>query len=603
MMRTSSLAIASLLVSCAMWACSGHDDGAAAGTSGTEPPVPGADGSPTDEDGGPKHDDGTADGGIDTDAGPRTGPTCTVPIDAVTITNPVVVGDGTAASCTEAALRTAITTATAANRPVTFSCGGAKTIAVAAEIALPTARSLVIDGGNEITIDGGGKTRIFKYVDGNFQTATAATLTFQRLTMINGKSTGTMLGIQGTGKCSRGYKNDANGGAIYSRNAKLHVIDCTFTGNKTATTGPDVGGGAIFSIGSVDTTIVRSHFTNNEGSNGGAMGSLFGNLRVYDSDFTNNRTTGFGGNGISADCGQQDDGQHEVGSGGLGGAIYADGAEKHTLVMCGVRATNNHGSALGGFLFRVGYDSGQGLDIDLSTFSDNICDGKTDDNFEEGSAGAIYVQQQPVSIKRSTFARNRARALGAALRLDYNAQVTMENVTIVGNVLSGGSKSRTDNTYGGLIGGGIFWSTQKPGTITSSTIANNVIMGTASGGFGAAIADPGGRTPAALTIDDSIFANNTAPNNGVGNQCQNTAGNGAHNVQWPMKRANGSTDDTACVSGVTFADPELAPLAGNPELAVPGAAASVVQVGTSCPAADAIGKTRATPCTLGAAER
>ena len=597
MKRLFPLAGSLLLV---LAACSGSTDSDVDAIVGDEAGVsPEVDGS-TGDDSVDHRIDGGGDGS-DEDGGVRKGPTCDVPVDAMTITNPVEVGTGTAASCTEAALRTAITTATNANRPVTFKCGGAATIKVTAEIDLPTGKAFTIDGGNQITIDGGGTTRIFKYVDGNFQTAGAVSLSFQHIRLINGKSTGTPLGVQGTGKCSRGFKNDANGGAIYSRNAKLHVVDCTFENNKTALLGPDVGGGAIFSVGSIDTTIVRSHFTGNEGANGGAIGSLFGNLRVYDSEFTNNKTTGFGGNGISADCQQQDDGQHEVGSGGLGGAIYADGAEKHTLVMCGVKATGNHGSALGGFLFRVGYDSGQGLDIDLSTISDNVCDGKTDDGFEEGSAGAIYVQQQPVSIKRSTFARNRARALGGALRLDFNAQVTMENVTIFGNMLKDGAKSRNDNSYGGLLGGGIFWSTNKPGTMRNVTIANNAITGTGGGGFGAAISDTGGNTPAHLTVDDSIFANNTAPNTGVGTQCQNTAGAGSHNVQFPMKRANGA-NDTACVTGVTFADPKLAPLAGNPELSVPGAAAAV-QVGTSCAAEDAVGKTRAMPCTVGAAER
>ncbi len=601
MKRLSTLPLASSILTALLVACSqGNTDigPIIEDEAGVSPELDGS----VLEDGSIDH--GGSDGGIDgsdDDGGPRQGPTCTVPIDAVTITNPVEVGTGTAASCTEAALRTAITTAANMNRPVTFKCGGAATIKVAAQIDLPTGKSLTIDGGNQITLDGGGTTRIFRYYDANFQTATAATLSFQRIKMINGKSAGTPLGVQGTGKCSRGFKNDANGGAIYSRNAKLHVVDCTFENNKTALIGPDVGGGAIFSVGSIDTTIVRSHFTGNEGANGGAMGSLFGNLRVYDSEFINNKTTGFGGNAISADCPMQDDGQHETGSGGNGGAIYADGNEKHTLVMCGVKATGNRGSALGGFLFRVGYDGGQGLDIDLSTISDNTCDGTTDDGFEEGSGGAIYVQQQPVSIKRSTFARNRARALGAALRLDYNSQVTMENVTIFGNTLQGGARSRTTNTLGGLLGGGIFWSTVKPGTMKNVTIANNAIVGAGGGGFGAAISDTGGNTPAHLTVDDSIFANNTAPNTGVGTQCQNTAGAGSHNVQFPKKRSNGA-DDTACVAGVVFADPQLAPLAGNPELSLPGAAATV-QVGTSCAKEDAIGKTRATPCTVGAVER
>ena len=67
------------------------------------------------------------------------------------------VGDGSAASCTEAALRAAL----AAHDVITFNCGAAPaTIAVRAPVELPTDRDTVIDGGNRITLDGGGTTRI-----------------------------------------------------------------------------------------------------------------------------------------------------------------------------------------------------------------------------------------------------------------------------------------------------------------------------------------------------------------------------------------------------------------------------------------------------------
>jgi hypothetical protein len=41
---------------------------------------------------------------------------------------------------------------------------------------------------------------------------------------------------------------------------------------------------------------------------------------------------------------------------------------------------------------------------------------------------------------------------------------------------------------------------------------------------------------------------------------------------------------------------------GTTETAAPGAAASVIQTGTSCPATDQTGKARKNPCTLGALE-
>jgi len=59
------------------------------------------------------------------------------------------------------------------------------------------------------------------------------------------------------------------------------------------------------------------------------------------------------------------------------------------------------------------------------------------------------------------------------------------------------------------------------------------------------------------------------------------------------------------VSGITFADPVLGPLAdhGGPTLTIaPGADPSVVKIGSACPATDQTGKARPTPCTIGALE-
>ncbi len=168
--------------------------------------------------------------------------------------------------------------------------------------------------------------------------------------------------------------------------------------------------------------------------------------------------SGHGGNNDvpGSGCPQQENGQYQVGSGGMGGAIYADGGDPHVLRVCGSHLARNQGSSLGGAVFRVGYDEpGQGLEIDRSTFEDNLCEGTTPEGVDEGGAGGVYAQQQPVSVRASTFARNHARGAGGGLRLE-SAAATVENCTFFGNSLTRG------------IGAAIFWGGSSTGTITTA---------------------------------------------------------------------------------------------------------------------------------------
>ncbi|MBS1151177.1 MAG: uncharacterized protein H6Q89_2875, partial [Myxococcaceae bacterium] len=157
------------------------------------------------------------------------------------------------------------------------------------------------------------------------------------------------------------------------------------------------------------------------------------------------------------------------------------------------------------------------------------------------------------------------------------------------------------NTLTRGIGAGLFWSGSSQGTMRNCTVAENVANG-GGGFFAGAIADPGSSSIANLKIDNTLFVNNRAFDANVGMQCQKTVTNGANNLQWPQNRVTGGATDTACVQGITFADPQLGPLTdGGLPTAMPAAAAA--QVGQSCPATDQLGRARATPCTVGAVER
>src|SRR5271170_4573863 len=101
------------------------------------------------------HGSGTSSG---TGAGGSTPPpaTCPAPIMPADVSSPTtVVGTGTAASCTEAALAAAITK----GGVVTFNCGASPvTLTVTAQQNVMV--DTVIDGGGTVTLSGGGTTRI-----------------------------------------------------------------------------------------------------------------------------------------------------------------------------------------------------------------------------------------------------------------------------------------------------------------------------------------------------------------------------------------------------------------------------------------------------------
>jgi hypothetical protein len=318
-----------------------------------------------------------------------------------------IVGTGSAASCTSAALDAAVR----AGGVVTFDCGAdPATIAVTATIAVPTDKSTVIDGGGTITLDGGGAVQILRFDSANFQN-NENRLTLQRLTLAHGKTTPTALIPTAPAPCSQGY-NDGEGGALYMRDGNLTVIDSMFTDNLGAPLGPDTGGGAIYMLGSKHgALIVGSTFGNNSASNGGAVGCLFSELDVYNSRFVGNSGSGHDANNDDATkCSAMNNGQNEIGSGGNGGALYSDGQSTATnpvnIVLCGDEIENNAAgvNAFGGGIFFTSNNYGGTLSIADSTITGNTGGHWT--NVMTGSvtnAGdAVGTNAKSITISNST---------------------------------------------------------------------------------------------------------------------------------------------------------------------------------------------------------
>jgi hypothetical protein len=322
---------------------------------------------------------------------------------AADVSNPTVVGTGTAASCTFAALNTAAT----AGGVITFNCGpDPVTIKVTATLNIPSTKNTVIDGGRKVTLDGGGTTQIMRFVSADFQ-ANDHGLTLQHIALANGKTTPTEKIPTAPAPCSQGW-NDGEGGALYMRDGYLVVVDSIFTGNQGAPEGPDTGGGAIYVLGSKGGVfIVGSTFTNNQASNAGAVGGLFAELNIYNSLFTGNKAIGHDANNNDPTmCDAMNNGQNEVGSGGNGGAIYSDGNDVN-VNLCGDSITGNAAgtNAFGGGLFYTSNNFGGVLTIKDTTMTGNT--GRSWTQVKSGSVtnvgSAVGTNCKSITLSSSTL--------------------------------------------------------------------------------------------------------------------------------------------------------------------------------------------------------
>ncbi|HVY38697.1 MAG TPA: hypothetical protein VHM31_12200, partial [Polyangia bacterium] len=348
-----------------------------------------------------------ATGGTAGHAGNPSG-TCSTGIPAAgraadTSTPTTVVGSGTAASCTFSALQAAVTK----GGVITFSCGAAPvTIAVTATLNLPINVNTVIDGGNKVTLDGGNAVQILSFHSANFQ-ALDTVVTLQHLNLVNGKATPTAAIPTAPAPCSQGW-NDGQGGAVWMRDGNLVVVDCVFSNNHAAPRGPDTGGGAIYITGSKHgATIAGSTFSGNQGSVGGAIYSLWAELDIYDTVFSGNVGTGDGANSDDATmCSVINNGQHEVGSGGNGGAIAADG-NNFNIVLCGDDFESNLAGtgAFGGALCFTSDNLAGTLSIIDTKMAGNTGGHWT--NVTSGSVTnvgtAIGVNAKSITLSRSTI--------------------------------------------------------------------------------------------------------------------------------------------------------------------------------------------------------
>jgi hypothetical protein len=320
-------------------------------------------------------------------APPRTIPGVPAEAGPVDTSHPTrVVGAGTKASCTSAAVVSAV----AAGGIITFDCGPAPvTITMAATAKVRNANPrIVLDGGGRVTLSGGGARRILYmntcdqaqgYTTDHCQDQDTPRLTVQNLTFVAGNSSGERT--EGGG-----------GGAIFVRGGRFTVVNSHFAGNRCDGTGPDLGGAAIRVLSQyhgLPVYVTNSTFTGGVCSNGGALSSIGVSWVVTGSTFTGNSAVGRGANPARSG----------TPGGGSGGAIYLDG-NLFTLTLHATTISGNHANEGGGAVFFVSNDRTGSMRIEAGS----ALTGNPSAGFETaGFPGIFFLGRGSPSVSGSTL--------------------------------------------------------------------------------------------------------------------------------------------------------------------------------------------------------
>ncbi|MEZ4365944.1 MAG: hypothetical protein R2939_06610 [Kofleriaceae bacterium] len=347
---------AQLLVAVVLGACGGGDAGPAPDAT-IYPPTPFDDGPPA----------GNPDGA------------CAVPaagqLEDVSAPDHVI-GDGTPASCTGAAVVAAV----AAGGVITFACGPEPVtieLPETAKVFNDTGPRIVLDGGGTVALSGGGAHRILymntcdedqHWTTSHCDDQDHPQLTVQNLTFVDGNASG---------------EEPGGGGAIFVRGGQFKIVNARFFGNRVDEVGPDVGGAAVRVFDQFEDRpvyVVHSTFggapaLGNVGANGGGLSSIGVSYTVLNTLMSHNRAIGVGANPA----------RDGTPGGGSGGAIYNDG-NTFTLRLCGAHLHDNHANEGGGAIFFVSNDRSGHLVIEDSVLTDNPSDG-----FETAGYPGIFV--------------------------------------------------------------------------------------------------------------------------------------------------------------------------------------------------------------------
>jgi hypothetical protein len=484
---------------------------------------------------------------------------CDVPA-VVDMTGAVLWGDGTAASCTQQKLQTLINQ----GGKIKFNGGDADFIlALTSTLTIPVGKEVIIDGNGHLTIDGQNAYRIFdKQAPANQAAGTLFAL--QNMNLVNGLAK---------------LNNDERGGAaIYGRTfGSLHVINVNFQNNNGPASASD-DCGAVHTIMYKDVLFANCNFINNNGANGGAVGTIGSAMSFINCRFTNNRATGGGGT---------------FSKGGSGGAIYVDGVDQNGsankyISICGCTFDGNTAGYQAGAVNIIFYQNTSSYaSINKSSFSKNSCD------IDKG--GACYVMNGDLSVSNSTFSQNTSPAQGGGI------WTTNSNMTLVNNTFYQNKAVKGADGLGGAVTLGA----------TTATITNCTFSENQAGNFASAIFNGG-----TLAITNNLFYKNligtgyqSNPYGGavINKETNLTVNDG--NMQYPTDFTGqwGTMKDYWLIAKVLTSDALLGTLADNggptQTMALPANSPAIGKgTATGAPATDQRGTTRKSPPDIGAYE-
>jgi predicted outer membrane repeat protein len=364
-----------------------------------------------------------------------------------------VVGDGSPASCTEAAFDTALTTAVSGGGTITFNCG-------AAEATIPFSLSKIVNLGN-VTID--GADRIILNANNNdrhFFIGSGVTFRLQNITLRDGNSLVNGGAIEASGatlilenvRLLNNYSSVA-GGAIYCYDSTLTMSNSLLENNASDTAG------AIYNDGCA-MTISGSTLRGNQALDTFGRGGAIENRPLGDLTLTGTRLE----NNAAPD----------------GGGLYnATGATAQLTAVTLVQNTAGYGG---------GVENSGALTVTHSLF---------DGNNTTGSGGGLWNLGGTAVIETTTFTDNFAYEGGGVN--SYGAVLEMRDVNLVNNYANalsgtphggglyhaGGTAFITNATiqgnYAASNGGGIYQASDDNLVLTNVTIAGNVATGLGGG--------------------------------------------------------------------------------------------------------------------------
>jgi predicted outer membrane repeat protein len=375
-----------------------------------------------------------------------------------------VVGAGTPASCTPAALVQAL----AGGGTVTFDCGAAPHT-----IVVPQRQTIAADttimGGNRITLSGGGLRGVLTVQSGR-------TLVLDHVAIRDGAIENWAVYVSDDATLeARGVRvEQCLRGGIYNAGGTVTVTDSAFVGNDAS-----AAGAAITNEGDGVLAVERTGFQSN------LNGAIYSGstATIVDAIFNDN-----------------------LGDSAGGGAIHS------TDVMRVARSSFVRNKAAGGGAI---YGSGD-LVVEDSVFRSNEA------TVFDGGAIMLFNQTQTpssVTVRASTFTENVAERAGGAVRCDApEGTCTLENVTLSRNAAEDGSASELSVKSGvvqalhtTVLSGGVVAVERLGGTLTlrNSVVDDGSCAGTITNAGGNVQGAPDLCAAGFATGDPALFALST----------------------------------------------------------------------------------------------